>query len=306
MPDDSSGENVTKTGMESIPEPETVSSPTPPNKPSTAAPQSITDQRVETAVQAIEDRTKRAEWLMIGLTAGIVLLTLGLVIVGVLQWRVMSGQLSEMRTGGTDTHDLAVAAGKQADRTEDLANRMKEQADRTRDLADRMKDSVQQATRLASATEKANANVIENDRPWVGAAMRIDEPELGKVPTVDVSMINTGKRPAKITLLEAQGNMFTAFPKEPPYSAKGIPSATILMPGFPVSNKYNVTEEPITQHTMDILSGDTPIFYEYVKVEYLDLRTGTPHYTHACWEHLHKTKVLPSGFYSCAEYQDAN
>src|ERR1019366_4589782 len=61
-----------------------------------------------------EDRVKRAEWLMIGLTSGIVALTLGLVVVGILQWRVMSGQLGEMKSGGVDTHDLVQAAKTQA------------------------------------------------------------------------------------------------------------------------------------------------------------------------------------------------
>lgn len=45
-------------------------------------------------------------------------------------------QWYEMHSGATDTHDLAVAAGKQADRMKDFADRMKEQADRTKELAE--------------------------------------------------------------------------------------------------------------------------------------------------------------------------
>jgi hypothetical protein len=40
------------------------------------------------------------------LTGGIVLLTLGLVIVGILQWSVMSGQLTEMKGSSTQTDKL--------------------------------------------------------------------------------------------------------------------------------------------------------------------------------------------------------
>ena len=79
-------------------------------------------------------------------------------------------------------------------------------------------------------------------------------------------MLNTGKRPAKVTLMNYAGAILAAFPKEPVYSAKGPASAAILMPGAPASNKYNVTEEPITQKTMDILSGDVSTLYLYVDV----------------------------------------
>jgi hypothetical protein len=56
-------------------------------------------------------RTKRlektlkvaADYWMIGLTAAIAITSL-------LQWRAISGQLDEMKRGGVDTHDLALAA----------------------------------------------------------------------------------------------------------------------------------------------------------------------------------------------------
>ena len=57
------------------------------------------------------------------------------------------------------------ALSQQMGATAALALVAKEQSDRTKDLAEQMRDSVQQATRLASATEKANANVVASDRP---------------------------------------------------------------------------------------------------------------------------------------------
>ncbi len=51
---------------------------------------------------------------MIWLTGAVAFFTLGLVFVGILQWSAMRGQLSEMRSGSADTHELAVAAGEQA------------------------------------------------------------------------------------------------------------------------------------------------------------------------------------------------
>lgn len=233
---------------------------------------------------------------------------------------VLKKQLGEMHDGGVDTHNLAKSAGDQATWTQrlatsantesghmkDLADHMKDQADRTKDLSDRALSQTKATNRLAAATEKANNNAIENDRPWVGIALRIDVPEAGKIPTIDASMINTGKRPAKITLMELNGGFYTIFPKNPPYPTMGPPSTDILMPGFPTSNKYKMSPEAWTQRNMDVLTAGSLTLYEYVNVEYLDIRTGKSHYTHACWKYIPGNKTLASGFYSCTEYQDAN
>ena len=55
----------------------------------------------------IEDRIRGAEKWMIWLTAAIAFFGLCAVVVGVLQWNAMKGQLTEMRSGGIDTHTLA-------------------------------------------------------------------------------------------------------------------------------------------------------------------------------------------------------
>jgi hypothetical protein len=59
--------------------------------------------------------TKATDW-------AITFLTGGLLLVGYWQWEAISGQLEEMRKGGADTHELAVQAKNQADRTKDLAS----------------------------------------------------------------------------------------------------------------------------------------------------------------------------------------
>jgi len=74
-----------------------------------------TNQETPQAAQPTADDIRRAEWWMIRLTGAIVVLTGGLVFVGYLQFRTMSGQLSEMKSGGADTHALAEAAKTLAD-----------------------------------------------------------------------------------------------------------------------------------------------------------------------------------------------
>ncbi len=107
MPDDKPSDRIEEQPREQPPGSKPIDSPPPPNNPNPPAAQGISRQEVRSEVQNIEDRVKRAERWMIGLTGAIALFALCSVIVGILQWCAMSGQLTEMHNGGIDTHDLA-------------------------------------------------------------------------------------------------------------------------------------------------------------------------------------------------------
>jgi hypothetical protein len=100
----------------------------------------------------------------------IVLLTAAIVVVGYWQWQAISGQLEEMKKGSTDTHELAVQAKNQADRTKDIADRALAQATATNKLA-------QEAKRSADATFVANKIAVEamrqSQRPWIGPDIKM-------------------------------------------------------------------------------------------------------------------------------------
>lgn len=66
---------------------------------------------------ALEDRIQKAELWMIWLTAAIAFFGLCSVVVGLLQWNAMKGQLKEMHDSGIDTHTAAEAAKTQTDIT---------------------------------------------------------------------------------------------------------------------------------------------------------------------------------------------
>jgi ElaB/YqjD/DUF883 family membrane-anchored ribosome-binding protein len=180
MPDDKCSEGIQHEGKHQAASSKVVAPQAPPSALAGPPAQGISQKRMEGAIHAVEDRVKRAEWLMIGLTAGIVLLTLGLVIVGILQWSAMRGQLHEMQSssGQTDqliakTGILADNAGKQADRTKELTERMKDQADRTKELVAQAKVSANAAT--SAANTAGNALTVGN-RPWVKITHRIVQP----------------------------------------------------------------------------------------------------------------------------------
>ena len=115
----------------------------------------------------------------------IVILTIGMVIVGVLQWLAIDGQLGEMKSAGAqtdqllglyqqqltelkkqagDTHRLADAAGKQAEAAKAAAASMADQVKK-------LQAGVEQTTNLALRAKEANAQseraLTTQTRPWV-------------------------------------------------------------------------------------------------------------------------------------------
>ena len=145
-------------------------------------------------VKNIDDRVKRAERWMIGLTIAIAFFALCSVVVGVFQWQVMSGQLHEMRSGSGQTDQLiaktgtlASNAGTQAARTKDLADRMKDQADRTKIIAEQAVISADAAKNAAVTSEKA---MTVGNRPWVKITHKIVQPlSFGLPPTTPADVV---------------------------------------------------------------------------------------------------------------------
>jgi hypothetical protein len=114
--------------------------------------------------ERIKRDTSSTDWLIVLLTA---------VIAGTsyLQWQ-------EIKSGGQDTHDLAVAAGKQADaagKQADFAKlqleEMKEQVTATHELAVAAQHQADAAKRAAGAARRsadtASRQLEMTDRPWI-------------------------------------------------------------------------------------------------------------------------------------------
>jgi hypothetical protein len=110
---------------------------------------------------------------------------LGIIIAGAVasiywqQLQVMSGQLREMESGSWQSTHLVVTTAQQASATHELAVQAKNQADRTKDVADRALAQANATNRLAAETRRQsdiardamNSNIElsrEGQRPWVG------------------------------------------------------------------------------------------------------------------------------------------
>jgi len=181
-----------------------------------------------------------------------------------------------------------------------------------RQTTEKMQLQANAMNRLAKATEDANANVIDSDRPWLGSALAIDQDvAVGNNPTVTILFQNSGKRPARVIDIEAQPNLFTIFPKNPPYTLKpnGRQSASFLVPGAGLNLKLKVATDKIDDHLLASLTG-AKYFYIYSRIVYIDVRTNVVHHTYSCWKYNFKeTPETVKGFLNCPiadGYNDAD
>jgi hypothetical protein len=167
--------------------------------------------------------------------------------------------------------------------------------------------NVTQTGRLADETGNANQNVVDADRPWMGGAIAVSDFEVGKKPVYVITFINSGKRPARLSLTATRENAYQIFPAQPDkeYIFDTTPSTSVIVPGQP-SVSIGSSETEITQTAMDILKGGTYTFFVFAKVEYTDLRTNAKHWTHICERFIPKFKLgNDNGWRNCQEYNDA-
>jgi hypothetical protein len=219
MPDQSSGNTPSReSDSESLPE-----SAIPPSAPeqyqmSNTAKQTSGSQLNETV--KLERDIKKGEIALIVINALLLITTIVIA-------RIYSGQLDEMRKatdaatksanaadatlkeirqGGTDTHELAVQAKNQADRTKDVADRALIQANATNDLA---KQARIQANISGNALRFSQESADQDRRPWVGlATFQCNSCTSDAGGTLSIGdmfgvMQNTGKTPAVQMIVHA-------------------------------------------------------------------------------------------------------
>lgn len=109
-----------------------------------------------------------------------------------------SDTLAELKKGSTDTHELAVQAKNQADRTKDVADRALLQANATNRLANAAQT---QASGTKESVAVARDTLIANARPWMNAEIHISGPlTFDKTGAIYLPVVyaleNTGHSPA--------------------------------------------------------------------------------------------------------------
>lgn len=117
-----------------------------------------------------------------------------------LQWRTLSEQISEIKKGSTDTHDLAVAAKKQSEQAEAQTQKMAESLTRTDKLIGATSDLAKEAKRSADIADSAivatRQNFTRDQRPYVWFKPQPPRFEEGKPISWNVGFVNSGRTPA--------------------------------------------------------------------------------------------------------------
>jgi hypothetical protein len=249
------------------------------------------------------DSIRIAEWWLIGIQ--VCVLITGIVVCIIYgkqltimrkQFDVMQGQLNEMKSGSADTHELAIQAKNQADRTKDVADRALIQANATNALAKEAKRSADLSERTSHLDERA----------WVGPnAVSPFEIKAGEYfPSITVNVKNSGKTPAinfiSLTAYRAfeRGQKFRAI--YDPVTA--TPSSTILQPNMelglaPTSNP----DRKMTEAHMTAMRNGDIVVYLFGKATYQDIFRQTHHFTFC----MYVEKTLKT-MASCNTYNSAD
>ena len=132
------------------------------------------------------------------ITVFLILVTAG---IGGIQARIYHQQKKIMESSGHQTDQLIAYAKAQACAAKSFAasaaainTGIGDAVGKLNLQADKLEKSVRQAARLAKATEEANSNAANADRPWIGAFFSVSNFESGKAPTYTVTYINSGRR----------------------------------------------------------------------------------------------------------------
>ena len=225
-----------------------------------------------------------------------------------LQWK-------EMKSGGSDTHELALQAKASAESSKIIADKAAVQASATNDLAIHAKSEAD-LMKLLAERSLAQANAMTD----LAKAATFGKPPLPNKPSIwrrnligpgldwwdvnapiptqqDQSMnivatvINAGRRPARINY----GEVTTTFgidcpssPINPPPPNLGRPSKAVVVPGntFSNTNRRRPTDHP-TDAEWALFNNRILQFYVLGRVEYQDIRLGAVHTTLFCTMYSH-------------------
>ena len=205
----------------------------------------------------------------------IVLLTAVIALTSALQWK-------EIHSGSVDTHILAEAAKKQAEKAETIS-------DATRQAAAAMDASNSQAKKSLDKTLEQSKAILDatirtsrlDQRAWVVWKGIEGKPELDKPWNLNVYITNTGKTPARemhischLETAESEENL--TF-KEGPFER-----GTIMAPNqLSYCVLHPLTVSKVKQETLDLLTSGRATVFVYGTVVYDDI-FGEKHWLTFC------------------------
>lgn len=227
-----------------------------------------------------------------------------------------------MYSGGTDTHDLAVAAKKQSIAAKKLAEQaskqvvamktqngeLKKSLLATQALVRTEKSQAESTRKLTEASHQSASNASralrlaqQSDRAWVSLALFPPKPIAGKRMSVKAILRNVGRSPAFIDKDDLAGSTAQFMSSNPTYVVKSTDSRSVLFPGeseeMPGKAKHFVTFRLYSQ----IIRGATT-YYIWARVDYRTPGDPNEHSTHACV----RWSAFQGQWLNCHTYNTAN
>jgi Flp pilus assembly protein TadG len=198
-----------------------------------------------------------------------------LAVVGIIALCIYNGQLKQMRKSTKAAQDAAITANAT------LKEIQKGETD-THELAVQALSQATATNMLAREARISNDNSLEADRPWLGAVLTVQDFQVGKTPTFTVAGVNSGRRPAYVTLFANRSRYYETFPSDPQYVIDAPPSASLVLPGQNQIGMWKAKTE-ISEEEFRAMKTGVIKFFVHSKIEYTDSRTNRSYWTHACW-----------------------
>jgi hypothetical protein len=243
-----------------------------------------------------ESPTDRAARITTKATVWIAAFTVVMALVG-------AGTLYEIIEGGSDTHDLAVAAKAQAEKMgnmSDAAEKIRQAAEgivtQEQRIADNAQKSLDASNRQSKAAlDAATSQFRAENRPWISLqnvrptdGRNIPDPDVPNNWYVTYDVVNTGHSPA--TRVEIRGfitiskNVNSTFRRDAPC---GESDARSDDPTFPSLTVFASQPAVNREYVFSFREGDTPTFVlgGDALVVCISYRDGSTH-------ELHHTKML--------------
>jgi hypothetical protein len=257
------------------------------------------------------------KWRLVSLNNKMVVGFTGVIAVATVLYTIVAGwQLYEIHSGAKDTHDLAVAAGKQADAAKAQSEQAKAQTEKMTESLSKTDELIRQATEQAKATNrlaqqaKRQADIAVNtleaeERPWLGIDHIVMPTKVVIGSTVSNSLVvkNWGRGIAIHVLPEYQMNPICGpFPLRPIYSITTLPSPTSVMPSQIFETTSTTFNSPLTADVIATFKQPNCGLYTYARITYRD-KGGHQHWRHICNRWIPSTD---NTFVGCTTYNDGD
>jgi hypothetical protein len=207
----------------------------------------------------------------------------------------------------------ALAAASFADSARKINSGVNDAVNKLNLQAVSLNESAEQTGRLASATEQANSNAVEGERPWFGGQIIVQNLEVGKMPTAYITFMNSGKRPAKVIHTNIVWFCSDSFPADPEseYRKRGLSpnsvnSQQISTPGTSVTTDRNYELREFSEPFLTFLNRRMQTLFIIGRIDYQDIQTKKMDWTKVCVQYVPPSNAVGVGtFGGCEQYNDA-